>query len=101
MFQPLSILIPMSQCNANYQFPSIRNRLMKKLLCACLPVLLSMSYGPGAEKPNILLILADDMGYGDLNCTGSRLLKTPHIDALRNAGVLCRQAYVTSPVCSP
>lgn len=101
MFQPLSILIPMSQCNANFQLPSIRNRLMKKLLCACLPVLLAMSYVTGAEKPNILFILADDMGYGDLNCTGSRLLKTPHIDALRNAGVLCRQAYVTSPVCSP
>jgi arylsulfatase B len=54
-----------------------------------------------AEQPNILLILADDMGYGDLNCTGSRLLRTPQIDRLRESGVLCTQAYVASPVCSP
>ena len=54
-----------------------------------------------AEKPNILIVLADDMGYGDLNCMGSRHLLTPHIDELRQSGVLCRQAYVTSPVCSP
>jgi len=54
-----------------------------------------------AGQPNILVILADDMGYGDLGCLGSRHLITPHIDALRESGVLCRQAYVTSPVCSP
>ncbi len=54
-----------------------------------------------AEKPNVLIILADDMGYGDLGCMGSRHLSTPRIDELRASGVLCRQAYVTSPVCSP
>ena len=53
------------------------------------------------QKPNILLILADDMGYGDLGCMGSTKLKTPQIDALRKSGVLCSQAYVCSPVCSP
>jgi len=54
-----------------------------------------------AEKPNILIVLADDMGYGDLGCMGSQHLSTPRIDELRESGVLCRQAYVTSPVCSP
>ena len=54
-----------------------------------------------AETPNILLILADDMGYGDLGCMGSKTLKTPHLDALADRGTLCTQAYVTSPVCSP
>ena len=54
-----------------------------------------------ADRPNILIILADDMGYGDLGCMGSRHLKTPHLDALAQAGTLCTQAYVTSPVCSP
>ena len=54
-----------------------------------------------AEKPNILLILADDMGYGDLGCTGSKLLTTPNIDRMRQSGVLCTQAYVASSVCSP
>lgn len=52
-------------------------------------------------KPNLLIILADDMGYGDLGCMGSKLLRTPNIDALAESGVLCPQAYVASPVCSP
>ncbi|MFT4588086.1 MAG: arylsulfatase A-like enzyme [Candidatus Binatia bacterium] len=53
------------------------------------------------DKPNILFILADDMGYGDLGFTGSQLLKTPHLDALAKSGVFCSQGYVASPVCSP
>ncbi len=54
-----------------------------------------------AAPPNVLVILADDMGYGDLGCMGSGRLSTQQIDALASSGVLCTQAYVTSPVCSP
>ncbi|MDE0865157.1 MAG: sulfatase-like hydrolase/transferase [Rubripirellula sp.] len=54
-----------------------------------------------AAPPNILIVLADDMGYGDLGCTGSKLLKTDRIDELARSGVLCKQAYVASSVCSP
>ncbi|MGC6427529.1 MAG: sulfatase-like hydrolase/transferase [Akkermansiaceae bacterium] len=54
-----------------------------------------------ARKPNILMILADDMGYGDLGCMGSKVLQTPHLDALAKSGVLCTQGYVPSSVCSP
>jgi len=53
------------------------------------------------SRPNVLIVLADDMGYGDLGCMGSEFLKTPHLDSLAASGVLCEQAYVTSPVCSP
>ena len=41
------------------------------------------------------------MGYGDMGCMGSEGLTTPHLDALARSGVLCTQAYVASPVCSP
>ena len=54
-----------------------------------------------ANPPNIILILADDMGYGDLGYTGSEHLRTPHLDALAESGVFCEQGYVCSPVCSP
>jgi arylsulfatase B len=54
-----------------------------------------------AAPPNIIVILADDMGYGDLGCMGSEHLRTPHLDALAESGTLCTQAYVASPVCSP
>lgn len=53
------------------------------------------------SKPNIILIVADDLGYGDLGFTGSKQLKTPNLDALANSGVQCTQGYVSSAVCSP
>ena len=52
-------------------------------------------------KPNFIIILADDLGYGDLGFTGSTQIKTPHIDALANSGVIFTEAYVSAPVCAP
>lgn len=72
------------------------NRILFPLLA-----LLGLAAPASAEKPNLLVLLADDMGYGDMGCMGSRLLETPHLDALAASGVLCRQAYVASSVCSP
>lgn len=51
--------------------------------------------------PNILVILADDLGYGDLGCYGSPDVKTPHIDALASAGMRFQNFYSNCPVCSP
>ena len=53
------------------------------------------------KPPNILLILAVDMGYGGAGFAGSQYLKTPQLDALADSGVVCTQAYVCSPICSP
>ncbi len=53
------------------------------------------------EKPNILIILADDLGWGDLGCTGSEVVKTPNIDRLADNGMMFTSAYVTSSVCAP
>ena len=52
-------------------------------------------------KPNIVLIYADDLGYGDLGCFGAGDLDTPHLDALCASGVKLAQWYSNSPVCSP
>jgi arylsulfatase A-like enzyme len=52
-------------------------------------------------KPNIILILADDLGYGDLGCYGSTLHRTPRIDEMRQDGVLFTDFYAASPQCSP
>ncbi len=53
------------------------------------------------KKPNFILIVADDLGYGDLSLTGSTQIKTPHIDALAKNGMFFTQGYVSSAVCSP
>ena len=54
-----------------------------------------------AGRPNVLLILCDDLGYGDLGCYGHPVIKTPRIDALAAGGIRFTQFYAASPVCSP
>lgn len=54
-----------------------------------------------AAQPNIIILLADDLGYGELGCQGNRQIPTPHIDSIAADGVRFTQAYVTSPNCSP
>lgn len=51
--------------------------------------------------PNIVLVLADDLGYGDLSGYGSQAIRTPHLDALAREGVRLLNFYSASPVCSP
>lgn len=60
----------------------------------------------GAEKaavqqPNIVILLADDLGYGELGCQGNTQILTPHIDSIAEQGVRFTQGYVTGPNCSP
>jgi len=52
-------------------------------------------------KPNILVIVADDLGYADLGCQGCKDIPTPNIDSLAAAGIRATNGYVSSPVCSP
>ena len=54
-----------------------------------------------AAKPNILVILTDDMGWGDLSCFGNHEMATPNIDRLARQGTRFTQFYVASPICSP
>ena len=49
-------------------------------------------------KPNIIFILCDDMGYGDLGCYGQKYIETPNIDRMAAEGMLFTQAYAGSPV---
>ena len=53
------------------------------------------------SRPNIVLIVADDLGYGDLGCYGATKIQTPAIDSLANQGLRFSQAYASSSMCSP
>ena len=55
----------------------------------------------GARKPNIIVILADDLGYGDLGVYGGTEIPTPNLDALARGGVRFTDGYVTCPICAP
>ncbi|HVK12670.1 MAG TPA: sulfatase [Gemmataceae bacterium] len=64
-------------------------------------VLMLAIAGPAAAKPNVLVIVGDDMGYADLGVHGSKDIPTPHLDALAKSGVRFTSGYVTGPYCSP
>lgn len=67
-----------------------------------LPLLFTLpAIAPADERPNIILILADDLGYGDVGFHGSTQIPTPHLDRLAASGVRFTAGYVSSPVCSP
>ena len=53
------------------------------------------------QPPNIIFIMADDMGYGDLGCYGQQVIQTPHIDQLATEGMRFTQCYAGSTVCAP
>ncbi len=70
--------------------------LLLALLLACAPV--------GAQetrRPNILVIVGDDMGYADVGFHGCTDIPTPHLDALAKSGTRCTSGYVSGPYCSP
>jgi arylsulfatase A-like enzyme len=78
------------------------SRLSRWFLAALLVgfSLLALSSGRAGPRPNVLVILADDQGWGDLSLNGNKNLSTPHIDSLAQSGARFERFYVC-PVCSP
>ena len=64
-------------------------------------VLLAIASTAWAEKPNIVLVMADDQGYGDAGYTGHPIVETPHLDAMSKAGLRFDRFYAAAPVCTP
>lgn len=75
--------------------------IILRLFIAAFACLFASITASAATKPNIVLILADDLGWKDLSCYGSDLYKTPHIDRLAKEGMKFTQAYSACTVCSP
>ena len=62
---------------------------------------LALALAPSQPRPNIVFLMADDLGYADLSCYGRRDYRTPRLDRLAAEGVRFTQAYANSSVCSP
>jgi len=75
---------------------------MTRTLCLFLllsPLLCATAFA--AEKPNIVYIMADDLGYAELGSYGQKKIKTPHLDKLAEEGMRFTQHYTSAPVCAP
>jgi len=81
----------------------IRHKITS-LLLPLLGVMLAQSHVAAAmasDRPNIVLIIADDLGYGDLGCYGATKIKTPNVDRMAAEGVRFTQGYAPSSTCTP
>lgn len=75
---------------------------MLKALCSFIfGAVFAASLFAEADRPNIIVVLCDDLGYGDLACYGHPLIKTPHLDQMADDGIRFTDFYSTAPVCSP
>ena len=72
-----------------------------KVAAITLAMIAVVGVSAASEKPNVVLILADDLGYGDVGCYGAPDVKTPVMDKLAKDGVRCTDGYAAFPVCSP
>jgi arylsulfatase A-like enzyme len=70
-------------------------------LVLCLASIGIQSAAAADASPNIVLVLIDDMGWGDFSCFGNTAVKTPHVDRLAAEGIRFEQFYVNAPICSP
>lgn len=77
----------------------MKNRLLAIAVCAV--SLTTIAAAPAAERPNIVFLLADDLGWRDVAIYGSRFYETPNIDRLVRRGMMFTDAYAASPLCSP
>src|SRR5688572_22245980 len=78
---------------------NLRVRLLIRIFIALLLLLLTQV--ALAQRPNIIYIMTDDMGYGDLSCYGQKNYTTPNLDKLASQGVKFVNAYAAAPVCTP
>ncbi len=78
-----------------------QNTINKFSLLTLLAIVCSGLITQAKELPNIVLVMADDHGYGDTGFTGHPFVKTPHLDAMAKTGVVFNRFYASAPVCSP
>src|SRR5687768_8797797 len=76
--------------------------VVKPIICAALWLLVSVSVASAADSrpPNFVIVFADDLGYGDLGCFGSKRTETPHLDRMAQEGTRFTDFHTAAAVCS-
>ena len=99
--QPQEVKFPSLRRNQTPSLPELKPMNISRLLCILLVTFLAANNSAGEDrKPNVILVMTDDQGYGDLSCHGNPILKTPHLDALHAESVRFTDFHVSS-FCTP
>ncbi|XP_029412779.1 steryl-sulfatase [Nannospalax galili] len=77
------------------------SKMRKMRILSLVALFLCQAHSQATSRPNILLIMADDLGIGDPGCYGNKTLRTPNIDRLASGGVKLTQHLAASPLCTP
>lgn len=96
----LSVFHPTKDFRLSLRFLSRRSETRQRFVVALATLSLAATLTCADESPNILFILADDLGWADLGCYGNDLFETPHLDKLAAKGMRFTQAYSPAPICS-
>ena len=83
------------------RFDDSRPPMCKIVFCCSLLILLASASALGADRPNIIYIMCDDLGYGDLGCYGQKEIKTPNLDRMAAEGMRFTDHYAGHTVCRP
>jgi hypothetical protein len=83
------------------EVPTMKSNRTTFLFLAAVVADAATVFGATPARPNVVLILADDLGYGDVGCYGATKIKTPNIDRLAREGRRFTHAYTPGSVCSP
>lgn len=75
--------------------------MTRALLLVCLTLLSTTVRAQSGAPPSVILVLCDDLGYGDLGCYGNKVVRTPHLDRLAQNGLRLTDCYSAHPNCSP
>ena len=75
--------------------------MLRFVLCFCIALSCSPLFAAAARKPNVIIFLSDDVGWGEYGFQGAKDIPTPHIDSIAHSGVRFTQGYVSGPYCSP
>ncbi len=81
--------------------PAMKSQAIILIIIAALLIAGACSTDKNEDPPNIVVLLCDDLGYGDLACFGHRVIQTPNLDRLAAGGIRLTSCYSAAPVCSP
>lgn len=98
-----ALSLQIARKNNNNLYTVINTRPMKKILSFVSTLLVGSSWlaAQQAQKPNVIVVLADDLGFGDVSAYGSKTISTPNIDGLARGGACFTNAYATSATSTP